>query len=143
MTTIALKTTPVIEHAGLQGMGELVEKRIKALNIDNLVATPDSMKSLKEMRSKLNKEFKTYEEQRKAIKEGVSNPYAIFDAEYKKHISAHYSEADSKLKLKILSVEAELKNQRIVELNEFFIETCQANEIDFITFDKVGPTRIK
>ena len=135
---IKLNTAPVIEHAGLKGMGDLVVKRIKALNIDKLVATTDSIKSLKDIRSTLNKEFKTYEEQRKVIKTGVSNPYLVFDAEYKIHISAHYSEADVKLKEKILSVESELKLKREEELKAFFIETCQANNIDFVTFDKVG-----
>jgi hypothetical protein len=135
---IKLNTAPVIEHAGLQGMGELVVKRIESLNIEKLVATPDSLKSIKDMRAKLNKEFKTYEEQRKAIKLGVSNPYMVFEQEYKKHISAHYSEADVKLKEKILSVESELKLKREESLKEFFIETCQANDVDFVTFNKVG-----
>ncbi len=138
MSNIKLSIIPVIEHAGLQGMGELVVKRIKALNIDKLVPSSEGLKSIKEMRSKLNKEFKTYEEQRKIIKAGVSNPYIVFDAEYKKHISCHYSEADTKLKEKILSVEIELKTKRETELKEFFIETCQSNDIDFVTFDKVG-----
>lgn len=138
MSNIKLSTAPVIEHAGLKGMGELVVKRIEALNIDKLVATPESFKSIKDIRAKLNKEFKEYEEQRKAIKTGVSNPYVLFDAEYKKHISAHYSDADEKLKVKILSVESELKLEREKELKGFFIETCQANDVDFITFDKVG-----
>lgn len=135
---IKLNTAPVIEYTGLRGMGELVVKRIKALNIDKLVATADSIKSLKDIRSTLNKEFKKYEEERKAIKAGVSNPYLVFDSEYKLHISAHYSEADEQLKEKILSVESELKLKREEELKGFFIETCQSNDIDFVTFAKVG-----
>lgn len=135
---IKLEQEPIINSKGLEGTGQLIKKRIKAANIDNIVATEDSLKSMKQLRADFNKEFKDYEEARKVLKKKCMQPYLDFEEQYKLHISANYGEATGKLGDKINSVERDLLGKRTSELQTFFIEQCKANDVDFITFDQTG-----
>ncbi|MFW5753510.1 MAG: DUF1351 domain-containing protein, partial [Marinilabiliaceae bacterium] len=100
---IVLKQAPVIQHK-LEEAGKQVTERIDSLNIDSLVATEETLKSLKDMRAQLNKELKEFEEQRKFVKQGVNKPYLEFESVYKEQISDKYTGAVDKLKEKIGSV---------------------------------------
>lgn len=132
---IVLKQAPVIVHK-LQEAGKEVTRRIEELNIDSLVATEDSLKSLKSTRANLNKELKEFEEQRKFIKNGVAKPYQDFEAIYKDEISGKYTDAVEKLKKKIETVEIKLKEEKRDQVKEYFQELCAAEKIDFVTFDQ-------
>ena len=65
-------------------------------------------------------------------------PYEQFEAVYKDCISDTYKEADVVLKGKIDSVESELKEQKRKEVISYFNELCEANGIDFITFENAN-----
>jgi len=134
---IVLKQAPVIQHK-LEEAGKQVTERIESLNIDSLVATEESLKSLKEMRAELNKELKKFEEQRKAVKQGVNKPYQKFEQVYKDQISDKYTGAVDKLKEKIGSVEMKLKEQKRNELIEYFDDFCASEKIDFLKFINTG-----
>ena len=71
MSEIKLKVLPVIEH-DLVKVGNLVDKRLAQLNVANLVATDETIQSLKTLRADLNKELKEYEEQRKVVKDLIT-----------------------------------------------------------------------
>ena len=101
---ITLVQSPIIAHK-LQEAGKSVSKGIEELELDKQVATVDTVKSLKEVRAELNKELADFENQRKAIKEGVNNPYNEFENLYKTEISDKYKSAIDTLKDKIASVE--------------------------------------
>lgn len=137
-TLISLETVPVINSNGLKGVGDLIEKRIKALNIDGQIATLETVKTLKTMKSSLNKEFKAYEEQRTALSNAIADPYKKFMVEYNVNIKDKYTTAIPKLTEKISLVENTVKNEKEALLKEFFIEYCQSKNVDFVTFDKVG-----
>ena len=62
-----------------------------------------------------------------------------FETIYKQYISDKYKDADADLKLKINSVEDELKNKKEQEIKDYFEEYKIANNIDFITY---GQARI-
>lgn len=134
---IVLKQKPVISHQ-LALVGEEVTKRIEELNIDNLVATTETLKSLKKLRATLNSELKSFETQRKAIKKGVSEPYLKFENVYKEEISNKYNDAIKKLKEKIESVEIKLIEDKTKTLKAYYNELCEAENIDFIPFEKTG-----
>lgn len=138
VSLISLKQAPIIDSEGMKGISELIDRRIKALDIENQVATLDTVKSLKEMRSMLNKEFKTYEEQRKAVKAAIAAPYTVFEQQYKPFIAEKYQAANEQLGKKILSVEGKVKENKTNDLKAYFIEYCQSKEIDFLQFEKVG-----
>ena len=134
---IVLKQAPVIIHQ-LQEAGRQVTERIEELNIDKLVASEETLKSLKETRATLNKELKEFEEQRKFVKNGINKPYLEFENIYKEEISNKYTDAVSKLKDKIETVEIKLKEEKRDRVKAYFDELCAAEKLDFLTFEKTG-----
>jgi hypothetical protein len=134
---IKLVQKPVIEHQ-LKVIGANVTSRIAALGIDNLVATEDSVTSLKKTRAELNKEFNDWEGQRKFVKKAVNDPYTEFETLYKTEISEKYGKAESLLKDKITAFETKVKDDRKAEVETYFKELCVAEKIDFLTWEKLG-----
>ena len=131
---ILLKQEPIIEYSLLAEVGEAIQARIVDLNLDGQVVTDQTVKSVKDMRAELNKEFANFEKQRKYIKEAVSKPYQEFEAKYKEFVAKHYNEADDTLKGKIFSFENKLRLEREKELQGYFAELCSAKNIDFVPF---------
>ena len=136
-TEILLVQKPVIQHA-LVEVGKSVTERIIALNLENLIATDDTVSALKKLRAELNKEFDEYEAQRKAIKEAVANPYMEFEAVYKVEISEKYKKAVEVLKDKIAAVENNIKAEKKVNVTRYFNELCAVENIDFLKFENLG-----
>jgi hypothetical protein len=137
-TEIQLVQKPEIRHS-LQVVGARVTERLAELGVDTLVATEDTVKTLKELRAELNKELDSYEAQRKWVKEGVLNPYNEFEAIYKAEISEKYKAAIDTLKDKIAIVETKIKTEKRDRVKLYFDELCAAEGIDFIPFEKAIP----
>ena len=134
---IQLIQSPIIRHS-LEEMGKSVTERLAALNLENQVATEDTLKTLKETRAELNKESQNFEEQRKTIKNAVLNPYNEFEASYKTEILEKYKDADKTLKEKINEFEMSLKVGKKDNLVKYFAELCDMEQIDWLTFDRLG-----
>lgn len=134
---IRLEQAPVINHDLLR-IGKMVDDRISVLNLDNLVATEQTIKSMKSLRAELNAEFKDFEEQRKAVKAHVTKPYDNMEAVYKEQITEKYTNAVNTLKTKITEFEDMVKKEKELEVEVFFDELCEAENIDFLSFDKTG-----
>lgn len=134
---IKLVTIPKIEHH-LKLVGESVTQRLEDLNINSLVAVESTVKSLKDLRADLNKELANFEEQRKFVKNGVLSPYNEFEEIYKTEIAEKYKGAISLLKDKIEAVETKVKDEKKGKIETYFNELCTSENIDFISFDKVG-----
>lgn len=133
---IKLTQHPIIEHS-LRETGASVTKRLNDLNIENQVATEDTVKTLKALRAELNKEAKEFESQRKAIKEKVLDPYTDFENIYKEEIISKYKGADEVLKVKINDFEMKIKTERKASLEEYFKELVDMEQIDWLTFDRL------
>lgn len=134
---IQLVQKPVIQHSLIE-VGKSVTARIQELNLENLVATDDTIKSLKELRAELNKEFTEFESQRKALKNAVSAPYQEFEAVYVAEISEKYKQAGELLKDKIGAFEANVKAEKETVIKEYFDELTASANIDFLTFKHTG-----
>lgn len=132
---IAVKQLPIIVEQLHEVKAEVTAKVEQALS---LVCTEDTVKDVKKVRSELNKELKDYEERRKAVKKAIMTPYEQFEAVYKDCISDTYKKADTELKGKIDSVENELKEKKRKEVWYYFEELCEANSLDFITFENAN-----
>lgn len=132
---IAVKQLPIIVEQLHEVKAEVTAKVEQALS---LVCTEDTVKDVKKVRSDLNKELKDYEERRKAVKKAIMTPYEQFEAVYKDCISDTYKKADTELKGKIDSVENELKEKKRKEVWYYFEELCEANSLDFITFENAN-----
>ena len=81
---IEVKQLPVIEEQ-LRSVSTVIEERVK--NATNLVCTEESIKTIKEIRAELNKDYKEFETKRKLVKEQVLKPYNDFEIVYKECIS--------------------------------------------------------
>lgn len=134
---ITLQQEPVIIYEKIKSVGEEVQKRISDLNLENQLVTEDTIKAVKGIRTDLNKEFATFEEQRKFIKNAVTKPYQEFEEKYKEFIATHYNNADNTLKNKISDFENKLKEDKAERLKSYFTELCQSLQIDFLTFEQV------
>lgn len=135
---IQLVQVPKIVHR-LQEVGARVTERLKELGVENLVATEDTVKALKELRAELNKELTDFEAQRKWVKEGILNPYNEFETIYKAEIAEKYKGAIDTLKTKIEVVENKVKAEKRDRIKLYFDELCTAEGLDFIPFDKAVP----
>jgi hypothetical protein len=135
--SIQLTQVPKIEHSLIE-IGKTVSERIAALNLENQVATEDTLKTLKNIRSELNKEAKEFEDQRKAVKNAILTPYDEFDDVYKSEIIDKYKSADEILRAKINEYEMNLKAQKKESLSLYFKELCEMEQIDWLTFDQLG-----
>ena len=133
---IEVKQLPVIEEQ-LRSVSTVIDERVK--NATSLVCTEESVKTIKEIRAELNKDYKEFESKRKLVKEQVLKPYNDFENVYKECISDKFRNADIILKGKIDNVENELKSKKEKEIKEYFEEYKTANNIDFITY---GQARI-
>lgn len=130
---IEVKQLPVIEEQ-LRSVSTVIDERVK--NATSLVCTEESVKTIKEIRAELNKDYKEFENKRKLVKEKVLKPYNDFENVYKECISDKFRNADLILKGKIDNVENELKVKKEKEIKEYFEEYKTANNIDFITYEQ-------
>ena len=138
MSIIELKQAPIITYDKIKEVGEKIQEKIAALELDKQVITEQTKQSAKNTRADLNKEFKAFEEQKKFIKESVLAPYNEFEANYKNFIAQHYQNADNVLKNKIDFFENQLKEEKAERVKAFFEELCQAEKIDFVPYERLG-----
>lgn len=131
---IEVKQLPIVEEQ-LRKVSEEIDEKVK--NATSLVCTEETVKTIKELRANLNKDFKDFETKRKEVKEKVLAPYMQFENVYKECISDKFKNADSELNQKIDSVENELKIKKEQEIKEYFEEYKMANNIDFVSYEQV------
>ena len=132
---IIVKQLPQIEEH-LKELSAEIDKKVESAK--SLVCTEESVKTIKQVRADLNKEFKELEMQRKNVKEQILAPYMQFEEVYKTYISEKYKSADVDLKTKIDNTENELKAQKEQEIKDYFEEYKTANNIDFVDFKQAN-----
>lgn len=134
---IKLTQLPVIEE-NLRGLKEQIKNR--TAEAVALVCTPETLTTVKATRADLNKEFSVLEEQRKAVKAAIMEPYEAFEDVYKECVSAAFRTADDKLKDKIAAVENGIKEAAEEVAKKYFCDLCQAAHVDFLTWEQSGIT---
>ena len=134
---ITVQQLPVIVYERLESVGQEIDKRIAALDWDKQLVTEDTKKAVKDTRAMLNKELKDFEEQRKRIKEQIAAPYMDFEKAYNSFIKEKYEKADGILKVKIDEFDKRLKADKEARIRAYFTELCQANNIDFLPFERI------
>lgn len=125
----------------IKEVGAELDKRLNALNLDSLVCTEETRKSIKELRTKLGTELKDFESQRKAIKTKINEPYELFNNAYEKEIKIKYQQADLTLKTKIDEVENGIKNKARKLAIEFFDEYKKSKTViedSYLTFEEIN-----
>lgn len=132
---IVVRQLPIIEEQ-LAKLSVQIDERIN--QAASLVVSEDTVKVAKKIRAELNKEFTELEERRKEIKKAILGPYDNFENTYKKYVFNKYATADSTLKARINEVENTLKNEKHQELLVYVQELLIANNIDFITPERIA-----
>lgn len=133
-----VKQSPIINYSSLDAIADGVKERLEKINASSLIVGVDNVKSIKELRATLNKEFKEFDEKRMLIKKTVLEPYEKFETEFKTKIANLYKDADTNLKSAIDSVENSLKKAKEDELREYFEEYAFSVNNDFVKFEDVG-----
>jgi len=134
---IKLVQTPIIQHQ-LIAVGKQVDERLAELNLDKLIATEDTVSSLKKTRAELNKESKELNEDLKLAIAPATDVISEVKELFKVNVTEKYKNADDKLKDYIGSVEIKVKELKESNVKAYFQELCVSEEIDFLTFENVG-----
>lgn len=130
---IAVKQLPIIEER-LKDLSVEIDRQVtEALN---LAVTPETVKTVKEVRANLNKQFRELEDQRKTVKRQILEPYEAFDRIYRTYVSVRFNEADTELKRKINSVEDGLKQEKEDELREYFRELADSLHLPWLDYER-------
>ena len=134
---IRLTQLPVIEEH-LRGLKEQIKSRTEEAVA--LVCTEDTLADVKAVRADLRKIYDEMESQRKAVKKSLMEPYEEFEAVYKDCVSDAFRDADNQLKGKITAVEGDIKDRAEQTAKEYFQELCQAEHVDWLTWEQSGIT---
>ena len=134
MNKLELIQKPIIQHQ-VERVGQSVSERINTLNIGNLVATTETIQTIKNLRAELRKESAEYEEQRKTIKNAILEPYSVFESLYKDNILEKYKDAENTLKEKIYDFEMVIKTEKLESLKRYFEHLKTFERLDWLSFE--------
>lgn len=115
-------------------IGEEVAAMIDGLNIDSLVASEDTKKSLKEMKAKLNKDAKAYHEQMKAVEGVIYEPFSKIKEDYNTYVKIPITKAVEQLTAGIGVVELKQKEEKRNNIKAYFDELIAVQQPDFELF---------
>ena len=128
---IRLTRTAVIEQRP-EEFGKEVERQIAEPDIENQVATAETVSALKKMRADLKKNADSFESQRKSLKKAVMQPYEEL---YKIHIIGKFTAADELLKSRISGFEARVKAEKRAVPKDYFNRLQETYGYDFLRFE--------
>ena len=132
---IVVKQLPEIEER-LRTVKESVNRRVSSALA--MVCTEETLQAVKAERAKLNQEFAILEDQRKAAKKAVLEPYERFEEVYRDCVSIGFKQADEALRSKIAEVESEMKLRCEDGLQDYFAELCAVHHLDWLTYERAG-----
>lgn len=132
---IVVEQLPIIKQHLQTIKADVTDRVNTALS---LVCTEETVKTVKQARAALTKEFKEWEVKRGEVKKAVMSPYEQFEAVYKDCITDVFKKADNELKNKINAVENELKEKKATEVKAYFTEYAESANVDFVTFEQAG-----
>lgn len=132
---IVVKQLPVIEQH-LKALSKDIDKQVR--DALSLAVTEDTVKSVKVVRADLNKQYKALEDQRKAVKKAILEPYEAFDKIYREYVAIRFEEGDAELKRKINAVENQLKQEKEDDLRSFFRELADTEGLPWLEFERAN-----
>lgn len=132
---IKVKQPAIIEER-LRAMQQQIEE--KAVAAMALVCTEENLQTIKALRAEIRNDFAEIEEQRKAAKKIALESWNQFEAMYKESISETVSRVDADLKSKVSEVENGIKAPCEAGLREYFTELCEAEGVQWLTYERAG-----
>ncbi|MDO4301815.1 MAG: DUF1351 domain-containing protein [Clostridia bacterium] len=131
---IQVTQLPVIKQNLLSAKTTVIN-RINA--VKNMAITEDTRAEAKKVRAQLNKEKAEFDNQLKAVKLAVMQPYEDLLITYKECITEPYAEADDIFKTKISEIETGLKKNKADEVERYFNEYAVSLNLDFVKFSDI------
>ena len=133
---IVLKQLPVIEER-LAALSEKIKADIEA--VVSLDVTDESVKSVKNLRARLNADFKALEDQRKFVKNKVLEPYEAFEDIYRQYVTDPFREGLAAIDARVGEIEGIQKRQKHDALKEYYDELCVSCGVDFVPMERWNP----
>lgn len=104
----------------------------------SIVPIPEMLPALKAERATLRKQFEALETKRKELKNAIMEPYNDFEKAYKENVANIYKSADGQLKSNIDTLEQQLKDECLSELEKYFQECCKLYNITWLKYEQLG-----
>ena len=98
----------------------------------------EGMKSVKALRAQARKDFDKLEDQRKAVKKAVLQPYEQAESLYKGFISEPFKKLDEACKTYVDDVESGIKEACEERLKQYFAELCAMKGLLWLKWERLG-----
>lgn len=128
-TEVAKPLQPTVIESTIETIVAKVTADIAALNIDKMEVSEENKQKIKQTRSKLAKDLKMYEDERKKIKNFVLEPYNEFEQVYNKDLKKILNEAIAKLDKKKNEIEDGQLAAKIEYGEDYFAKKLVSNPI--------------
>ena len=133
---LSIVNLPATEEA-LKAISEKCKSKLEVA--ESMACTEETKQAVKKLRADLNKEFASYEAERKERTAEYEKPLKEFKKLYDEYISVPFKSADSALKTKIDEVETEQKNRKTAEIEEYAQELIEVYALNWLDVSRVMP----
>ena len=133
---LSIVNLPATEEA-LKAISEKCKSKLEIA--ESMACTEETKQAVKKLRADLNKEFASYETERKERTVEYEKPLKEFKKLYDEYISIPFKSADSALKTKIDEVETEQKNRKTAEIEEYAQELLDLYALNWLDVSRVMP----
>jgi len=137
ITAFSLKQLPIIEQ-NLIAIGKQIDAKLSELDLDNQIATEDTVQNLKRTKAELNKWFADFDAERKEIKKLILEPYNIINEQFEQQIASKLNNAESILKKTIIDYELKIKKDKQNVLIQYFNECKTLYKNDWLDWERLG-----
>lgn len=136
-TSIVVIDTKPLLRVNIDTVAAQVKHEIDSLNLDEILPTEENKKIITELRTKLNKQQKAFEDDRKKIKNALLAPYDVFEKEYKEKILTLYAESLDKINNALTTITVKQKQVFRDYALEYFLKTKEARAlIEDVSYDE-------
>lgn len=133
---LSIVNLPATEEA-LKAISEKCKDKLSIA--ESMACTEETKQAVKKLRSELNKEFASYEAERKERTAEYEKPLKEFKKLYDEYISIPFKSADSALKTKIDEVETEQKSRKTAEIEEYAQELLDLYALNWLDLRRIMP----
>ena len=133
---LSIVNLPATEEA-LKAISEKCKSKLEVA--ESMACTEETKQAVKKLRADLNREFASYEAERKERTAEYEKPLKEFKKVYDEYISIPFKSADSALKTKIEDVETEQKNRKTAEIEEYAQELLDLYALNWLDLSRIMP----
>jgi hypothetical protein len=134
---LSIVNLPATKEA-LKAISEKCKSKLEVA--ESMACTEETKQAVKKLRADLNKEFASYEAERKERTAEYEKPLKEFKKLYDEYISVPFKSADSALKTKIDEVETEQKNRKTAEIEEYAQELIEVYALNWLDLSRIMPS---